>query len=300
MTSPCPACHSTSISLSHHSLRHGLTTVRCRRCGLRFIQERMDDRRQAGLYADEDSYRQFAEAERSVPAVPPRRREWASLLSTAIAHGVASGDGRRPRLLDIGCGAGDFLAVAREAGFDAHGVELSAAAALLAKRDHQLDVTVGDFTSEDRVGHFQAITMLGVLEHVREPAALLKHSRDLLSPGGVLLIYTPVWGAYDRLSTALARMTSGRWSRFIDRRINAAHLQIFPQRTLIGLASTHGLVVNEAAKLCEYNLPVRHYLRSVGIESECVQRALASVVDALINNNRFFRNNQRVLVSKPI
>ncbi|MFA5908995.1 MAG: class I SAM-dependent methyltransferase [Vicinamibacterales bacterium] len=287
--------------MSHHSVRNGLTTVRCRTCGLRFIQERIDEHQQTSLYADEDTYRHFAEAERSVTAVPQRRREWASLLAEAIlAEDFAVRRGRRPRLLDIGCGAGDFLVIARDAGFDAHGVELSAAAARLAKQDHQLDVTVGDFKSESREGYFEAIALIGVLEHVRDPSELMFQAGRLLAPGGVLLIYTPVWGVYDRVSSGLARLTRGHWSRLIDRRINTAHLQIFPQRTLVRLAETNGLNVTHSLRVCEYNLPVHHYLSSVGIESAWFMGFFERCVNTLINTNLFFRNNQRVLISKPI
>ena len=296
----CPACGSESTSLLHRSRRLDLTTHRCRTCGLRFIGERLDQRQQAELYNDEDAYRHFAEAERSVAAVPQRRRDWAGVLSAAIRMEEFERQHRRlPRLLDVGCGVGDFLTVARDAGFDAHGIELSAAAAALARQYHQLVVKIGDFASEDRAGYFDAITMFGVLEHVRDPAELLSHSSWLLAPGGVLLIYTPVWGAYDRISSALARLTGGRWSRLIDRRINTAHLQIFPRMTLLQLARKNGFEIRQAVKLCEYNLPVAEYLRSIGIESERIQRAVARAVDALIDNSLSFRNNQRLLLSKP-
>jgi 2-polyprenyl-3-methyl-5-hydroxy-6-metoxy-1,4-benzoquinol methylase len=208
--------------------------------------------------------------------------------------------GRRPRLLDIGCGVGDFLVVARDAGFDVHGVDLSSGAARLAERYHQLEVTVGDFKSENRERYFEAITIIGVLEHVRDPSDLLRHAGRLLAPGGVLLIYTPVWGVYDRISSGLARLTRGHWSRLIDRRINAAHLQIFPQRALRRLVEANGLKVTQVLTLCEYNLPVHNYIRSIGIESPRLRDFVARGVDRLIDANLFFRNNQRVLTSKPL
>jgi hypothetical protein len=95
-------------------------------------------------------------------------------------------------------------------------------------------------------------------------------------------------------------LTRGRWSRLIDRRINTAHLQIFPQGTLFRLAEANGLKVAQSLRLCEYNLPVHHYLRSIGIESTWLTRLIARCVDTLIATNLFFRNNQRVLTSKPL
>ena len=141
--------------------------------------------------------------------------------------------------------------------------------------------------------------LIRLLEHVLDPADLLQHAVRLLAPGGILLIYTPVWGTYDRLTSWLARVSSGRWSRFIDRRINAAHLQIFPQDTLVELLGAHGLAVQDSRRVCEYNLPVRNYLQSMSVGAGALGQIGATAIAGLINRNLFFRNNQRVLALKP-
>ena len=254
---------------------------------------------QSALYQNPETYRHFVEAERSVVAFSERQRAWARQLSRAIQPAVFSDrHGRRPGLLDIGCGAGDFLVVARDEGFDVSGIEISAAAGALAKEFHQLDVQVGGYQSEQRFGHYEAVTVIGVLEHVLDPVGLVQHAARLLAPGGVLLIYTPVWGAYDRLTSWLARASSGRWSRFIDRRINSAHLQIFPQETLRLLLEAQGLSVQDSQRVCEYNLPVGHYLKSMSIGAGTLGKIGTAAVAGLIDRNLFFRNNQRVLASK--
>jgi SAM-dependent methyltransferase len=276
-----------------------VTTRICHSCQLRFIAERPTDSDQAAIYEDASAYRRFAEAERSANAVLLRRHEWASLLGAALnTKAFFERERRRPRLLDIGCGTGDFLAIAREVGFDVDGLELSSVAAALAREYHDLDIRVGDLKSDRRDGHFEAITLLGVLEHVLDPADLLLHASRLLAPGGVLLIYTPVWGRYDRLASFIARTSAGRWSRLIDRRISTAHLQIFPQGTLKNLLESGGLKVEQSQRVCEYNLPVKYYLRSLGLTSSHLERIAASIVAALIASNLFFRNNQRVLAVK--
>ena len=140
--------------------------------------------------------------------------------------------------------------------------------------------------------------MIGVLEHVLDPVDLVQHAGRLLTPGGVLLIYTPVWGVYDRMTSWVARVSNSRWSQFIDRRINAAHLQIFPQETLRVLLEAQGLSVQESRRVCEYNLPVGNYLRSMSIGAGTLGRIATAAVGGLIDRNLFFRNNQRVLASK--
>lgn len=95
------------------------------------------------------------------------------------------------RLLDIGCGNGDFLVSAREAGWDVSGIEPDPKAAEAA-RQRGIDVAVG--TVELLAGEsnfFDAITLSHVIEHVHEPKQLLQAVQRLLKPGGVVYIDTP-------------------------------------------------------------------------------------------------------------
>ena len=88
------------------------------------------------------------------------------------------------RLLDFGCGYGHFLSMCALFGFDATGVDRSAA-----KREHG---TFPIFASLDEVsGPFHAVTLFEVLEHVDEPRPLLQRLASLLVPGGVLVLETP-------------------------------------------------------------------------------------------------------------
>jgi SAM-dependent methyltransferase len=96
------------------------------------------------------------------------------------------------RLLDIGCGTGLFLAVARRRGWDPFGIDDCVEATQYARNHFGLDVWVGefaDFPAEHR--SFDAITMWDIIEHSRAPVELLRTARDCLAPGGQLGISTP-------------------------------------------------------------------------------------------------------------
>jgi 2-polyprenyl-3-methyl-5-hydroxy-6-metoxy-1,4-benzoquinol methylase len=100
-------------------------------------------------------------------------------------------------LLDVGCGAGDFIAMMRELGWAVTGLETDPIAVERA-RARGLDVHHGQLESAelDEMS-FDAITIAHVVEHVHDPSRLLAQCRRLLKPGGAVVITTPnssSWG----------------------------------------------------------------------------------------------------------
>ena len=83
--------------------------------------------------------------------------------------------GAERRLLDVGCGYGTFIALARAAGWDATGMDYSAAAASAARQRYGVDVQVGDFAQHGtRPDHFDVITMWDAIEHFPDPIQALR------------------------------------------------------------------------------------------------------------------------------
>jgi SAM-dependent methyltransferase len=99
---------------------------------------------------------------------------------------------QRRRLLDIGCGPGFFLKTAKERGWQVLGLEPSRQAAAHA-RSLGLDVIEGFFNADTaaQLGRFDAVHLNNVLEHVPDPADVVKRSRGLLAPGGILCLNVP-------------------------------------------------------------------------------------------------------------
>jgi SAM-dependent methyltransferase len=110
--------------------------------------------------------------------------------SALLAVGALSpGAGRR--VLDVGCGSGEFLQRMRTRGWDVVGVEPDPVAAARA-RSAELDVRDGSLADAAFADDtFDAIVLSHVIEHVHDPIALLRECGRVLRPGGVLLIMTP-------------------------------------------------------------------------------------------------------------
>jgi SAM-dependent methyltransferase len=99
------------------------------------------------------------------------------------------------RVLDFGCGNGQFLAICHQFGFKAVGVDRSTA-----RRDK---AGVDVLASIDELGErtFDAITLFEVLEHLDDPSGILKRLRDHLAPGGILILETPDCTGVERIET---------------------------------------------------------------------------------------------------
>lgn len=96
------------------------------------------------------------------------------------------------RLLDIGCGAGDFLALARMMGWSATGCDPDEEVVAIC-RSRSFDVRHGGAETflVDRSNSFDAITLNQVIEHVLDPRSLLHQCFDLLHPHGTVWIGCP-------------------------------------------------------------------------------------------------------------
>ena len=105
--------------------------------------------------------------------------------------------GVRGRLLDVGAGKGEFVRVASAAGWNAEGIEPSAALAHDA-RAHGANVRAGhlDPTANLPTAAFDAVTMVHVLEHVDKPVDMLRSLKPYLTPQGVIFVEVPNCDSY--------------------------------------------------------------------------------------------------------
>jgi len=114
-----------------------------------------------------------------------RRRQFATLVERFSLHGK--------KVLEAGCGRGEFLSLIQECGVAAYGIE-HAREAVECCRSRGLNVIEGFIPGETAAlqgGPFDAFAILNFLEHLPQPVTALRQIANLLMPGGIGLVEVP-------------------------------------------------------------------------------------------------------------
>jgi len=142
-----------------------------------------------------------------------------------------------PRVLDIGCAIGSLLAKLRERGWETTGVEISGPQAEYCRLKRQLDVR--NLPLEENhfpAGSFNVILASHLIEHLNDPADLVREVHRILVPGGHFLVTTPNIAGFQ------ARLFRDRWrSAIFD------HIYLFSVKTLSRLLREQGFVIEKTS-----------------------------------------------------
>lgn len=139
-------------------------------------------------------------------------------------------------VLDVGCGVGDFLAIARSRGWRGVGVEISPEAAAVA-RARGFDVVVGDALDVEFPGEkFDRVRCAHTLEHVPDPSRLVRRLADAVRDDGLVTIVVP------NRESVTARLFRRYWYHLDLPR----HLYHFRPQDIRALAAESGLGVTVA------------------------------------------------------
>ncbi len=205
----CPVCEYPRSRVRYHLKDRFFRTVdesfplfECGSCGLLFQDPEVIADRLAEFYPEgywwsesgslaplEARYREFV-----------LKRDQVRFLSSLFA------EPKNQRLLDIGCGSGAFVKLARQAGFDAFGVDSSQGAVnagIEAGVERLVCATEQDLRAAGE--QYDIVALFHTLEHVLEPFQYLKRVRELLKKPGSLIVQVPNRESYQ------ARIYGTRW-----------------------------------------------------------------------------------------
>jgi len=100
------------------------------------------------------------------------------------------------KVLELGSAHGGFVAMLRQAGFDATGLDLSPHIVDLARKTFDVPMLLGPLEDQKiEAASLDVIVMMDVLEHLLDPVGTMRHCMKLLKPDGLLMIQTPCYPA---------------------------------------------------------------------------------------------------------
>jgi len=259
---PCDYCGSTEadVVLSGADRLHGLpgefTVVKCRQCSLARTNPRPTLESLGTAYPEQ--YDPYSKAPKHTP--PDGLLRWSLVnfrdyplgsKSSPILRALGGPLGRRTlrkrrnlgylpytgegKLLDFGCGAAGYVAKMAAAGWNAQGMDMSAQA-VEAGREAGLTIHQGTLPGADLNGElFDAVSMWQAIEHVPSPKATLQSIRDILKPGGRLLVVCPQFDS----------MSAEKFGTFWFALDLPRHLTHFTQKTLRAQVEAAGFEVEK-------------------------------------------------------
>jgi len=165
---------------AHYYPDERFTVVRCRNCGLGYLNPRPKQDALDKYYPP--AYFNIFEVDASLYRKRYAREGYYIQKYSSLP------EGRKPILLDIGCANGGFLRHMRALGWDVEGLEIGAAAKTMS------DFKVHNVLFTDlpvQTPSYDVVTAWAVLEHVHDPMAYFKKAQEILFPGGLFIFLVP-------------------------------------------------------------------------------------------------------------
>ncbi len=217
----CPVC--AGQSFSHLFTKQDEAFVRCGVCQLMLINPRPDPGQVQNTYDSDYSDHYIKKAEKKLT----RCAKWVKRVQKQFKP--------KGKWLDVGCSAGFVVAAAKQAGFNAFGVEIEKGAVRYAKTELKLENVVAGVLEDQGYpsAYFDVISLYDVIEHVPDLNKVVKELKRILAPGGVVEIRTPDLGHW------LTPKDLSSWKEVKP----SEHLYYFDASTLSRVFANHGLKV---------------------------------------------------------
>lgn len=190
----CNLCNSNEYELFKEIDSHRL--VKCKRCGLVYLNPRLTPRQEVNEEYSADYYikiflRQESKTKEEIEEEVNKNIGRAEEISGECNKGG--------KILDIGCGLGFFMACLKRYGWDVTGIDISEWATNFAKEKLGLNVFTGIIENIEFNTQFDVITIYHVLEHLSDPLKTLRRITEIIANEGILIIKGPNLASFDAI-----------------------------------------------------------------------------------------------------
>ena len=226
----CPICSSESFECHIKSKdfsvsKEDFSIVKCLECNFHFTNPRPSDKELSKYYISDH----YISHNNSRNNLFEKAYQLVRKISISMKYSLVSKFFNSGRVLDIGCGTGDFLQKCSEKKWRTQGIEPSEIARKQAIKNYNLDVDE-DTDLKKLKGEFDIITMWHVLEHVTELNSTISEIKRLLSKDGKTVIAVPNLESFD----------SSYYKKYWAAYDLPIHLYHFSKDSIIKLFENHG------------------------------------------------------------
>lgn len=272
--SQCPVCEGKSflpyLNCVDHTVSHEtFSLIKCQACGFVITSPRPSNEDLGRYYLSEDYISHAKNSKGLFEKVYKMSRLYTLRWKLGLVKENTFTEERPLKILDFGCGTGEFLEKCRQAEFHTTGVEPSAIA-----RAHAAELTGGNiFNTLDEVNEtFHVITLWHVLEHVPDLNERIALLRSKLKKDGTMFIAVPNHQSHD------ARTYKGLWAGYDVPR----HLWHFSEPVMRRLLNRHSMTLE---KIIPMKLDAL-YVSMLSEKHSARRNAAAGFIHGLVNGLR--------------
>ncbi len=184
----CPVCGSSIFEQLF--LKWGFLYVKCQSCEHVFVRNRIKDSSLLKLYSESNIDKLDREAQKSSKS----QDYWCKVYSKYLNF-LAGCEIKNRNLLDVGCGAGEFLRFCKEnSAYCLHAIDFADdtytdLVNLIGKENYYFKQKIED--ADFKNAKFGIISFWGVLEHLSHPKEAMHKCHDILDADGRMLVLIP-------------------------------------------------------------------------------------------------------------
>lgn len=198
MIKKCPWCDSEKTQLhlwvkDEFLSKEEFQIFECLHCGLLFTEPRPPKDKIGEYYKSEEYYSH----QENKKGFIPKLYESIKAINLKAKYKIATKGIKKGKVLDIGCGVGDYLHTMETEGWETTGIEPSEEAKAIAKKRMKAQLYSPEEIDQLKNESFDLITMWHVLEHVDDLKTEIAHLERLLKRGGRLVLALPNYKSYD-------------------------------------------------------------------------------------------------------
>ncbi len=198
MNNKCPWCGSEKAQINlwlkdEFLSKEDFHICECLNCGLSYTMPRPNKEKIGEYYKSEEYYSH----QENKKGFIPRLYESVKKVNLKHKYNLATQGLNVGKMLDIGCGVGDFLHTAEQHGWTCTGVEPSEDAKAIAKTKTKANIINSEDMEKIPNATFDLITMWHVLEHVDDLKWQIEQLHRLTKTKGRIVIAVPNYKSYD-------------------------------------------------------------------------------------------------------